>query len=367
MGAAGKNMRVSNEKSEILQDLILSLFTSPFDEALVSKAGSAMDRLAGAQYFSLLCFLPHRSRSRPLVVSNNPKGYNSLYFSVMNRDFLLKSVMDVRAKEYVVRRNTDYLLPENTGFLRIVQDVRPVSDIAYFPFKTSGSLTGLWSLSREGVRSPAFSPEDIELFRFLAPFLNEALKRSILPPPVEEDIAYLDKDGNPQGAGSRIREAFKELFGAALLDPVRLREHSRHQTFKQNFRSYLLDPFSPGKDTVALAADRSRYVFRFSLLNCRSLFREAPGVPFASVRLLPIEANRYDIDAISVSQLSKRLNVTPREGQVIQCIFKGLSNKSIAAELGVEESTVKRYSHNIYEKTGFRSRAELILGLGRKL
>jgi DNA-binding NarL/FixJ family response regulator len=54
---------------------------------------------------------------------------------------------------------------------------------------------------------------------------------------------------------------------------------------------------------------------------------------------------------------------TARELEVLDGIYAGKSNKEIAAELGVDESTVKRHSHNIYEKTGYRSRVELVLGL----
>ena len=55
--------------------------------------------------------------------------------------------------------------------------------------------------------------------------------------------------------------------------------------------------------------------------------------------------------------------LTGRESQVAQEICRGLSNKQIALKLGVDESTIKRHTHNIYEKTGFRSRVELVLGL----
>jgi len=40
-------------------------------------------------------------------------------------------------------------------------------------------------------------------------------------------------------------------------------------------------------------------------------------------------------------------------------------NKEIAQELGVDESTIKRHTHNIFEKTGFHSRVELVLGLSQ--
>lgn len=55
--------------------------------------------------------------------------------------------------------------------------------------------------------------------------------------------------------------------------------------------------------------------------------------------------------------------LSPRELEVLRGILAGKTNKAIALELGIEEGTVKRHSHGIFEKTGFRSRVELALGL----
>ena len=53
--------------------------------------------------------------------------------------------------------------------------------------------------------------------------------------------------------------------------------------------------------------------------------------------------------------------LTPREQQVVRSISSGLSNKSIAHRLGLQEGTVKVHLHNIYQKLGISSRVELIL------
>ena len=51
-------------------------------------------------------------------------------------------------------------------------------------------------------------------------------------------------------------------------------------------------------------------------------------------------------------------NLTSRELQVIQMISEGLSNKMIAYELDITESTVKVHVKHILNKTGLRTRVE---------
>jgi DNA-binding NarL/FixJ family response regulator len=50
--------------------------------------------------------------------------------------------------------------------------------------------------------------------------------------------------------------------------------------------------------------------------------------------------------------------LTSRERQVVALIDDGLSNKEIAARLGIELSTVKNHVHNLLDKLGARGRAE---------
>jgi DNA-binding NarL/FixJ family response regulator len=52
--------------------------------------------------------------------------------------------------------------------------------------------------------------------------------------------------------------------------------------------------------------------------------------------------------------------LTPREIDVVRLIAKGLSNKEIAARLGIADGTVKIHLHNIYEKVKINRRAELV-------
>lgn len=54
------------------------------------------------------------------------------------------------------------------------------------------------------------------------------------------------------------------------------------------------------------------------------------------------------------------LSMTRREVEVIACVARGRSNKEIARELWLSESTVKFHLSNIYRKAGLSSRAQLV-------
>lgn len=57
--------------------------------------------------------------------------------------------------------------------------------------------------------------------------------------------------------------------------------------------------------------------------------------------------------------------LTPRESHILDLVGRGLSNKLIAREAGIEVATVKNHVHNILEKLGVRCRGEAAATLRR--
>ena len=52
--------------------------------------------------------------------------------------------------------------------------------------------------------------------------------------------------------------------------------------------------------------------------------------------------------------------LTEREQQVLQGVFEGLANKEIAARLDVSEGAVKAFMQQLFQKTGVRTRSQLV-------
>ena len=60
-------------------------------------------------------------------------------------------------------------------------------------------------------------------------------------------------------------------------------------------------------------------------------------------------------------QTRSRSSLTPREGQIVELVEKGLRNKEIGLRLGIQTGTVKIHLKHIFEKTGCRGRYGLAL------
>lgn len=58
--------------------------------------------------------------------------------------------------------------------------------------------------------------------------------------------------------------------------------------------------------------------------------------------------------------------LTPRERQVLVLLDGGLTNKELAAQLGVSENTVKRHLANLYGKLGVGRRTEALAEARRR-
>jgi DNA-binding NarL/FixJ family response regulator len=62
------------------------------------------------------------------------------------------------------------------------------------------------------------------------------------------------------------------------------------------------------------------------------------------------------------------LRLTPRQGEILALVLRGLPNKRIALMLGLSESTVKEHLSGILERLGVKTRVEILTHLrGRRL
>lgn len=68
-----------------------------------------------------------------------------------------------------------------------------------------------------------------------------------------------------------------------------------------------------------------------------------------------------EIPTLRVVNSRGRSLLTPREEQVVALVADGLSNRDVAAQLGLSEHTIKKYLLRIFDKVGVSSRVELVL------
>jgi DNA-binding NarL/FixJ family response regulator len=80
--------------------------------------------------------------------------------------------------------------------------------------------------------------------------------------------------------------------------------------------------------------------------------------PSVTSRVIERTASRPTPDA---SQDPRLQELTPRERDVLELIARGLSNAEIAAELVVEESTVKTHVKRVLSKLGARDRVQAVI------
>ncbi|EHQ88494.1 response regulator transcription factor [Desulfosporosinus youngiae] len=57
----------------------------------------------------------------------------------------------------------------------------------------------------------------------------------------------------------------------------------------------------------------------------------------------------------------ERLNISPREFEILKLVGEGLSNREIAESLNISEGTTRNYVTGLLEKLGFRDRTQLAI------
>jgi two-component system, NarL family, nitrate/nitrite response regulator NarL len=66
------------------------------------------------------------------------------------------------------------------------------------------------------------------------------------------------------------------------------------------------------------------------------------------------------IQKVAPSDAKPHLGLTPREQQVLRGVLEGLTNKEIAHHVGVSLSSVKASLQQLFDKTGVRTRGQLV-------
>ncbi|SFM98280.1 two component transcriptional regulator, LuxR family [Izhakiella capsodis] len=92
-----------------------------------------------------------------------------------------------------------------------------------------------------------------------------------------------------------------------------------------------------------------------------ALHQAAAGEMVLSDNLVPLLAEQLRTPPAPASLAASSL--TPREEEILRQLARGLSNKLIARELDISESTVKVHVKHLLQKLGLRSRTEAAVWL----
>ena len=119
--------------------------------------------------------------------------------------------------------------------------------------------------------------------------------------------------------------------------------------------------------TAGMTAKESSTALR---LGASGIFlkHNSPGTLAKAVRL--IMGGEIWVDPKVIQLMADRVDqrddervsplLTEREQQVLRGIFEGLTNKEIGAQLGVSEGAIKATLQQLFQKTGVRTRSQLV-------
>ena len=153
------------------------------------------------------------------------------------------------------------------------------------------------------------------------------------------DVVLLDFDlGNEKGSSFMAKARAAGFYGKTLVLTAGVNELEAADLIRQGISGIVLKHSSPAE-----------------------LFEGIRGVLTGKVWFEQeyltkiLDKTSSSLDATSGSRL-----FTERERQVLSFVFAGLANKEIAHKLDVSESSVKASMQQLFDKTGVRTRSQLV-------
>lgn len=217
-----------------------------------------------------------------------------------------------------------------------------------------GQVWGILSLYREPDR-PLFDPEEFAFVRTVAPLLADGARRGLLvgeaadpDGPDAPGLIVLNEDWRPESVSPGVEKWLRELpdgaWDAGRLPPSVLAVAGRA----------LATTEKPSKSDAAQVA-----VAR--VLTRTGTWVVLHGVPLVAgaQRRVAVIVEPAHPDRIS-SLLMSAYRLTDREQELTRLVLQGYSTVDIAERLVISSHTVQQHLKSIFDKTGVRSRRELV-------
>ena len=105
------------------------------------------------------------------------------------------------------------------------------------------------------------------------------------------------------------------------------------------------------------------FAFQAMQMGVRSILPGTTSVDdlLAAIRNISQGALCFEKHLMETVLSQDRITLTPRQGQIVSLVARGMKNKEIAFAMGISEGTVKVYLYKLFKKLGVNDRLELAL------
>jgi DNA-binding CsgD family transcriptional regulator len=242
-------------------------------------------------------------------------------------------------------------VPSSSARYRDIFEPLGLEDELRLVLRSRGSVWGFMCLHRE--RGSAFSAEEVAFTKRIAPHLAEGLRLGLLVQGMESaqladspGLILLAADGSMLGKNSAADQWLEELNAVGtgtIPDEVRALAA----------RLYSLDP------SVGVPQLRTRTrAGRWAVLHASWM----PNQGRDAVAVIIQEATADQVAPLVMSAYG----LTEQERTISGLVFHGLSTQAISEKLHITQHTVQDHLKSIFDKTGVRSRRELVATVMRQ-
>lgn len=176
---------------------------------------------------------------------------------------------------------------------------------------------------------------------------------------LDSDIDVVGEAGNGAEAVQRVEELKPDVVLMDLLMPVMDGVQATDMIRKRFPETEVIALTSVLEDNAVVSAMRAGAIgYLLKDTESEELIKAIRAASFGQVQLSPLAAERL-LREIRAPESPEKL--TEREQDVLRCLANGKSNKEIALELSVGETTVKTHVSSILMKLGVPSRTQAAL------